>query len=174
MLGRVEIESHDVDPFLDEVRVVAHFEGPTQVWLQPVGSPDPADHRTVRAQRFGEAAGAPVSGISGLLLRHRDDLVDQFLACPGRSPTTGCVSLDPGDAALGEAIAPAAHRGAGDTEFHGDVLVLPAIGGKQDDAGPLDQSSLGTASPGPMLQGRSILVCQRDCAGASHRHILLS
>jgi hypothetical protein len=91
----------------------------------------------------------------------------------GKTAARG-VLLDPGDTAFGEPVAPAADRGTSNTEFHGDVFVLPAVSGEEDNPGSLDQPGLRTTSPGPTLQGGAIHFGQRDCAGASHGHIPLS
>jgi hypothetical protein len=171
---RVEVKTNDIDQLLRESRVVAHLEGPDQVRLQPIGAPDAADHRGIGPQHISERACAPMGGVGGLLLSGQlDDLPDKLVACLGRAPAPRRVFLDPRDPPFSVPIAPATDRGAGDTEFDRDILVLPASSGPQDDPGPLYQSGFGTTTAGPPLEGCLVFVAQREYTGASHGNILL-
>jgi hypothetical protein len=47
-------------------------------------------------------------------------------------PTARGVFLDPSDSSVGEPVAQAVDGSAGDTEFHGDAFILPAVGGSPE------------------------------------------
>src|SRR5262249_43328580 len=156
----------DVEQLLGEVGVIAHLEGVAQMWLQPVGAPDPVDQGVVGPERLGEGACAPVSRIGGLLLgSHFGDPTDELLALLGGSSTARCVLLDPRDSQRGESVAPAGDSATGEVQLGSDVLVPLALGGGQDDSGARNQSGLGAPPSGPSFESRPVRVAQGDLAG---------
>src|SRR6266511_2552837 len=104
--------------------------------FQPVSAPDPIDQRVVGPERLREGASAPVRRVGGLLLGgHLDDSADEVLAFLRRSSAARGVLLDTRDARRGESVAPAGDGATGDVQLRGDVLVLLALGGGQNDSG---------------------------------------
>ena len=115
LVGRVEIETHDVDELLGEVRVPAQLEAAHPVGRQAMSVPDALDGGRADALRGCHRAAAPLGrsrrgGRDGGLHDGLDALgADRRLATPAR-----CRLGERPGAALGEALAPQDDRGAAD------------------------------------------------------------
>src|SRR5215471_14545571 len=60
VIGRVQVEPHDVAHFLDEQRVGRQFEGLGAMRLQAEGAPNAADGHTTEPAGLSQTAGAPM------------------------------------------------------------------------------------------------------------------
>lgn len=135
----VEIEPHNVPDLLHEEGVGGELEMLLAMGLE-AESPPETMHRSKRNPGFGGQGTAGPMG-TGLGLGH-EGLPQQgghlFVADgPGRSRSGFFIQAD--ETLAQEAPAPFTHGGAGQTQLNGDSAVVEAVGGQQDDLGPLGQ-----------------------------------
>ena len=102
VLGRVEVQAHDVVEFLNQARVVGQLEGVHAMGLQAGGTPYAGNGRCAGAQVSGQAARAPVGRAFGRALQGRapqsrahHPLPLDGGACRARSPGTRRASSNP-------------------------------------------------------------------------------
>lgn len=99
------VEADDVLQFLDEMRIPRHLEAAHDVRLESVGAPMARNRGGVNLKTTGHGARAPVRGrFRRRLLRQIHQIGDVDLLGRG---TARKVALDPGQALLDEAVAPA-------------------------------------------------------------------
>jgi class 3 adenylate cyclase len=174
MLGRVQVQPHDIDQLVLEVRIARDLEGPAEVRLQAVALPDPTHGRGTRAQVLGQRAGAPVRGVGRLLMQR--DVHDARLHLSrdrGRTTRARRVLAKRIDAAVQETLPPQRHLAPIQPDFDCDVLVLLALGGKQDHLRPLLQSGLYAAAPCQNTKLALGVLVQFNRFGNPHRSRLL-
>ena len=132
MLGRGQVQAHDVFQFLDKLWVARDLEPAHDVRLQTVGLPVPHDGARAHAQHCAHLACAPVRGRLGRALRgqfHQFLHVHLHRRRPARQ-----VAFDPFKAKLQVALAPARDLHPAHAQCLGNVLVLQTLRGQQHDA----------------------------------------
>ena len=153
MVGRVEIEAHDVADLLDEEGIGGELAMLLPVGLEVEGGPDALHRGFGHPDGLGHGTAGPVrtaAGRSGLEcpLQQRHEGVVREGARPARP-----VFVVQAHEALGaEAFAPLADCLAADPDPLGHRLVVQALGAQQHDAGAVHQARGQAARPGPRLE----------------------
>ena len=95
VLGRIQIQPHDVEQLLFEPRVFAQLEGVNQVRLQTVSFPDPLDQGLIGLQLLGQGTGCPVGGLARLSCRvlRRISATRSLRSFGGRPPRGASCSI---------------------------------------------------------------------------------
>src|SRR5215213_2516116 len=162
VFGRVQVEPNDIVQLLQELRISAQLESPSQMGLQTMAPPHAADRARAQSHDLGQTPGAPMGPrCGGLLSRLAHDLSNRLLR--NRTPPTGARSIlqDANDPLLDKATTPDTNRPARYPEGLGDLLVLLALGGQQDNPRSLDHTRGHLAATGKPLQLLPIL-CRKN------------
>ena len=165
----VQVKPDDGLQFFRKLRILAEFERPHQVRLEAVAVPNSPDRRLAHGCRRSHGSRAPVGGVGGLLL---GGLLDDLLHLGGRYRSRPArsrrVFFKSGEAAVDKPIAPSSHLLRRDPEFGGDLLVLQALGGPQDDPGAFHVTERQGSGARLLFQDLSLFGAQ--CDGASYAH----
>jgi hypothetical protein len=169
MVGRIEVQPDDIHQFLGEGRIAAELEGSDLERFQVMRLPHAVDQVGANAEVLGQGPNAPVRRVGWRLMDGGlDDPLGPASLLGGPAPAARGILFDAGQAALGETLPPAAHRRGLDRERLGNLFVLLAVGGQEDNLGPLHQPHRCAPSPSPALQGLSLLVGHLDRCSDSH------
>ena len=174
VLGRIQVQPHDIDQLVLEARIARDLEASAQVRLQAVALPDAAHGRSARAQVLGQRAGAPVRGVGRLLMQGDVHDARLHLGRDRRGASRTWRVLAKGiDAAVREALPPQRHLAAIEADLDGDVLVLQAPGGQQNDLRPLLKPSLHSTALGQRTKLPLRVLIQFNRLGNPHDSSLL-
>ena len=109
--GRIEIQPHNVQQLLREMRIIADLERLGSMRLKSVGLPNALYHRGRRAQRLGQGSRAPMRRVGWLFLSgFRYDGASESRSCFGRPSAARRVFFDTSQPSLGEPRAPKRNR----------------------------------------------------------------
>jgi len=159
---------------LSSKRGSRELEGPAQVRLQAVAAPDATDGRGTQPQVLGQRAGAPVGGVDGLVVQRGVQDARLHLSRNGGGPTRARRVLAKRiDACVQKPLTPQRHLAAIKTRLDRDVLVLPALGGKQDYERTLLESGLHAPALGQHTKLPRGALVQFNRLGNPHRSSLL-
>jgi len=86
----------------------------------------------------------------------------------GRPSGAGSILLDAGEPEKQETAAPKAHGVGAGPKVPGNLLVLVAPRGSEDDASPQDEAGGSGAAPCPGVELRALLLRQRHRGGNTH------
>ncbi len=141
VLGRVEIQPHHIDDYLDKLLVPTDFERPGQMGFQTTGLPHPVYHRFVDSQPIGQRRNAPVRGMGGLDLD--GCLNDQrgypnSLACLPATPRS--VLFNPSHSLLDKPSAPSRYLAGVYSQKLSNRFVLSSRCCHQNYLGPFHQA----------------------------------
>ena len=168
-LRGVEIQPHDIDDLLDELRVVAELERARQVRLEAVGLPDSPHHRSRHVQLRRQRPHRPVRGIGGLGLRRPfDDQAGHLVGSCRPSSAAGSILFDAGQPLFGEPSPPETHCWPRDAKVGGDIRVVPALGRLQHDLCPQHQPHGSRSTLRPTGQRASFFLSQSDRYSLAH------
>src|SRR5271167_395453 len=170
MLRRMEVQTHNVLQFLGKLRIAAELEGFYAMGLQSISFPDSAYAGFTYAGHLSQAAGAPVGGLRrGLLGGSTDDglRIDAARAAGARG-----VFFQSGQTRLQKTAAATGRFLTANLECGGNLKVLFAGGGQQNDLGSLYLPLRQAAGASPALQLSSLLLIQGD--GGSDAHVFAS
>jgi hypothetical protein len=174
VLGRVHVQAHHVQQLVLEARIARELEAATQMRLEPVALPDTAHGRRARAQVLGQRAGAPVGGVDRpFVQRDVHDARLQLGRHRGWASRARRVLAKRIDATVQEALAPQRHLASIQTRLHGNVLVLPPLGGQQDHECSLLEPGLHSSTFDEHTQFPLGVLVQFNRLGNSHRSSLL-
>jgi len=159
--------------FLGELRIVADLERARQVRLQTMPMPDSPHALFAEASGLGHAAGAPVGGIAGFLLRRfPDHFLDFGRRDRRRSSWPWRVLVQRRQTAVQKPLPPACGLLRHDSQLGCDLLVLHPGRGQQDNSRALHAPRRSAPSTSPRFQEVSLLGTQHN--GSRHTHRLCS
>lgn len=174
MLGRVEIQSHDILQFLLEVWIPTELKGADPVGLQTMSGPDPMHECGVRPQVPRQGAGGPVGGGGRRRLGRRlQNACGQRLARLGGPPPAGGILGEAGQALGGEALPPEPHGLPTRVQHGGNLVVVVACGRQQRNLGAEHESRGRPPSASPLLQMPVFGFSHLKSGGNAHGPILL-
>ena len=163
LVGRVQVQPHDVAHLLHEVRVGGELEAARQVRLQAEGPPDPVHEVPGNAQLLRQAAHAPVRRLPrAAAQRGLQDRLHLLIAVAPRLAGAGRVG-QPRQPPAGEAAPPLAHRLLAGPVAFGNRLAGQAGRAVQHDPRPHVQPRAPGALAAPTLKLRFLLIAQHDC-----------
>src|SRR6266568_1134116 len=169
VLGRVQIQPHDLFQLLGKLRVVTELETPYPMRFQSVRSPNPPLRGFTHPSRPLHASRAPVRCLRGGLLGGlADDLFHPRCRKFGLASRSRSVLLDARQTALDKPLAPAGHPLTPPSQGSSNLFVLSALRGQQNHLGSLPQSARQTATPRPRFKLLSLFSGQSNRRGDSH------
>jgi len=173
MFGGIQIQSHHVIEFLEELGILAELEGSHQVGFEPMGFPDTLHQGGVGAEVLGQRTQGPVRGCRRRRAQcGRDNAFLKGLPGLWRSTATGRVLGNPRDAVSREALPPQAHGGATAPHDSGNVLILVTLRSEQRNLGAKDEASGCSSASRPLFQLSLFRLGQLKGRGNTHRHLL--
>lgn len=170
MLRRIEVQTHNVLQFFDKLRIPAELKGFYAMGLQSISFPHPAYAGLTDAGYLRQAARAPVGGVRrGLLSGGTDDglRIDAARATGARG-----VLFQSGQTRLQKTAAATGRLMTTDLEHGGNLNVLFASGGQQNDLRSLYLPLRQAAGASPALQLSSLVLIQGN--GGSDAHVFAS
>ena len=171
VIGRVQIQAHDVAHLLDEERIGGELEGFAAMRLQGKALKDPVHGGFRQPVGFRGLANTPV-GSGGRPGLQRTAQQRGHLFVGNRAwPTRTQLVIQALDAVLDETLPPLAHRGLRPPQARGNLGVGAAFGGPQHQPGPRHQRMRKT--PGCGKSSQVLLLLRRQFQrgfGTSERH----
>lgn len=170
LVGRVQIQAHNVVELLDKPLVAAEFERLDQMRFQVVALPDTMDRVFAQTLGRGHGPGAPVGGMGrGRVQSGLDDRLNLAMRNTGNTSGTRRISFQPRQSKRQKALPPKLNGGPRKVQHPSDVLAQHAIGGLPNNLSPLNQAH-GKASPGrPFVQHGALVARQYDGFGDPQR-----
>lgn len=151
VLGWIQVQAHNILDLLLEARVATELKGPDQMGLEAVRVPHALHQSRVGPQMPGQRPCGPVRrGGRTALGRGVKNLRLQGLPTPGRTSAPRGVVLNPCQPVPGEPLSPQAHGLPTGAHGGGDVPVLVALSGQQDDLRAQHQTGRSAPPPGPV------------------------
>lgn len=135
MSRRVQIQANDVSRLLLEVRVVGGHVALDAVRLEPMFAPHPCHHHVADAQTGCQLAGRPMRGAArGVSC----DLQNPRLQLRGEHGVdlADMPAVEPGDALLGESLAPTGHEAPAALDALRNLIPRMPSGQQQDQSRP--------------------------------------
>ena len=159
LIGRVQVQPHDIGELLAEVPVLGELESPGPVGLKSMSAPNPLDGGLADALGLRHSAGAPVGGALGLGLGCDLHDVGNPLCGIERRPASAGFDLGQGiDATLPETLPPQDHRGARCYQLRRDTVIGVTVGGQQDNLCPKGNTLGSIWGPGPCFKGSALFI----------------
>ena len=162
LLGRIEIEPHDVAHLLDEERIARELEVLLQMRLQPKRPPDAHDGILRKTAGLRHRASAPMRGRGRLLFqRAGDDRFDFGIGDLPGLPRTRRIA-EAGQPVRHEALPPLAYRRQRHGTLGGDCRVAQPARAIQHDPGAQRRALIRLGPPGHRRQLRGFFRAQYE------------
>jgi len=137
VLGRVEVQTHDIDELFDEPGIVRDLERFHAMRLQPVVAPDALHRGLADSRRLGHHSHRPVRGVGRSLPSGLGDHVRLFRDPDRRCPTTARgILFDPRQPIRSKPVPPSSDRPPRASEIGRNLIVPPANRSSENDLGP--------------------------------------
>src|ERR1700736_2266735 len=176
LIGRVQIEAHDIGDLGLQLRVVAVLESALAVGLEAMLPPNPLNRAPAHAEMVGQCPGAPVRTPLWRTFQRRRDHPGEVLLAVGEGMTATLPLLQTGQPSFAETRTPKPNCGLRTARTAGDLMVGNALGSEKDDLGSLHVTLGNGAAPGPSLEVDALLVrdLERGCRPIGHLTIVRS
>jgi hypothetical protein len=173
----VQVQPDHVADLGLQLRIGGELERLGLPWLDVVLGPDPGDRAVADTQLAGQQPRGPVGHAEVLRWggqRRGQDLGPPVTAQSLGAATAGSVGQPPGEPLPHIAVAPGDHGRASDPKPLGDLAVGHALGGQQQDPGPLDLHGWRLGSSRPAAEDGQVLGCYRKGSGGQRHAGMLS
>lgn len=165
----IEVEPDDIVELLDKLLVPAELEGPDEMGLETMLLPDTPNRRLAEALGLGHGPRTPVGGGRRCRVqRGLDDGPDFAFGDAWDTTSTRGVFFQARHSKRQKPLSPKLHRGPGNFQLPGDVLIEDAIRGHLNNPSTLHQSEWDTPAMRPSGHDRALLERQKDRSCGSH------